>query len=204
MAQKYRSSAATRKNRKERRKKTLKGGKAGNQGIFHGARDALLWKHFPALLDLKGKPQTDADAFWRTLYAEYWSLFPWRLPLDKEPDAEGDWSEPSEMSEEMQAEKAMIIKRTQTVSNSPSNFPDIILLTIPSKSRTPCGTAGTRAFARTSILGRGFFLPCAIMIPSLRRAGYRPGSSTCPERQRRSAKCSQTVGVTPVSLTLRA
>ena len=43
---------------------------------------------------------------------------PWRLPLQMEPDAEGDWAEPEEMTEELHAEKTHIIGSTQEVSNN--------------------------------------------------------------------------------------
>ncbi|KAJ2962420.1 hypothetical protein NUW54_g14335 [Trametes sanguinea] len=112
-ARRYRTSAPVRERRRKARPK--KGGKAGNQGIFHGAREVFISQRYDDYLEAVSKNRAAQDKFWRDLFQDYWSTFPWRLPLDQEPDEEGDWDEPEELTEELEKEKQEIIQRTQKV-----------------------------------------------------------------------------------------
>ncbi|KAH9855414.1 hypothetical protein C2E23DRAFT_882800 [Lenzites betulinus] len=87
----YNSSKATRTRRN--RKRQLKGGRPGNQGNFHGARQDYLLEHVETFVNIKGAGRATQKNFWEKLYAGYWSQWPWYVPPDKEPD-EGLWQEP--------------------------------------------------------------------------------------------------------------
>ncbi|KAL7279945.1 hypothetical protein ACG7TL_006356 [Trametes sanguinea] len=107
---KYGSSKQTRHRRQKKR--PLKGGKRGNRGLFHGARDTFLAEHLPNFVKLKGAARKAQNEFWRTLFQEYWDKWPWYVPLDKEP-GDAEWPQPDTTLEAVMAEKGKIIKQTQ-------------------------------------------------------------------------------------------
>ncbi|KAI9069585.1 hypothetical protein FKP32DRAFT_1671251 [Trametes sanguinea] len=106
----YTTSKAAVARRKSKRKP--KGGKAGNQGVFHGARLDFLGSHLQAFIRLKGTARSQQKAFWQNLYGLYWAKFPWYVPLDKEPE-DGDWSEPDLDLQENHELKSKTIELTQ-------------------------------------------------------------------------------------------
>lgn len=172
----HRSSLAVRKKRRESRPK--KGGKSGNQGLFHGGRETFLDEWYPRFLNLTGESQLVKNKYWSDLFSEYWQAFPWRLPLDKEPDAEGDWVEPTDMSEELQAEKAATIKRTKKVRVY--FFPNVCTANSDSsKSKGICAIEERPACERRKALGRPSSMRSRIMKGPLHRARWPCGSFTC-------------------------
>lgn len=112
------SSQPTRDRRKKTRQKAKKGGKAGNQGNFHGERLAFMDEHFQGYRDVKGKGKIIMGEYWTALFPAYWAKFPWYLPLDKDPDQLPLFPAP-EASEETTAEKGRVIKKTEAVSHIP-------------------------------------------------------------------------------------
>ncbi|KAI9056571.1 hypothetical protein FKP32DRAFT_1585928 [Trametes sanguinea] len=95
-------------------KRALKGGKAGNQGVFHGARRDFLASHLQTFIALKGSARAQQKSFWQKLYGLYWAKFPWYIPLDKDPD-DGDWTEPDLLVQENYKLKSETIEKTQAV-----------------------------------------------------------------------------------------
>lgn len=58
--------------------------KRGNPGDFLGARAVFLNSKLPEYTRYSQEGKT--RRFWPGLFKEYWELFPWRLPLNVEPD----------------------------------------------------------------------------------------------------------------------
>ncbi|KAI9070211.1 hypothetical protein FKP32DRAFT_1558348 [Trametes sanguinea] len=110
IAPKYPSSKATRQRR--RKKRRLKGGKAGNPGVFHSSRDAFFAEHLPAFIALKGASRKSQDAFWRKIFEEYWIKWPWYVPIDKHTEEEV-WPQPDTTVEAVREAKGNVIKQTQ-------------------------------------------------------------------------------------------
>ena len=86
-----RTSQAAKDRRKAKRVK--KGGKPGNPGHFHGERAEFIEGIFPEFHTLKGQPRDVHKAFWLLVFARYWAIFHWLLPLNQDPpprDPEAD------------------------------------------------------------------------------------------------------------------
>ena len=117
-----RTSDAAKARRKAKR--APKGGKAGNQGHFHGQRAEVIHDALPEFLTLKGQPRQVHKAFWLCFFAKFWAIFHWTLgphedppPRDPEADATGGSRAPSPEieDEELLHQKALIIELTQKV-----------------------------------------------------------------------------------------
>ncbi|KAJ3019455.1 hypothetical protein NUW54_g75 [Trametes sanguinea] len=109
-APKQTNSRKTRERRRTKRKK--KGGKPGNQGLFHGPRAAFLSEYMPRFVKLKNGARKAQDIFWRDLFGEYWQRWPWQVPLDKEPGDE-EWPEPDTTLPDVFQVKGQVIEQTQ-------------------------------------------------------------------------------------------
>ncbi|KAI9056789.1 hypothetical protein FKP32DRAFT_1681955 [Trametes sanguinea] len=106
----YSTSKPTKQRRKSKRK--AKGGKAGNQGTFHGPRHDFLAEYLPAFIKLKGAARAQQKEFWQKLYSAYWQKWPWYVPHDKEPE-DGEWPIPDLDNEENVRQKGEVIEQTQ-------------------------------------------------------------------------------------------
>ncbi len=93
-----------------------KGGKAGCQGNFHGQRADLIDEWYPEFLLTKGGPRRTQAKFWKAFFGAWWARFQWNLPLDRDPDP--TFPPPPPETEEILAQKSLIIKLTQAVSDS--------------------------------------------------------------------------------------
>ncbi len=102
------------KDRRSSKKK--KGGKAGCQGNFHGQRAEFIDEKYPGFLGVKGTARSLQLKYWNQTFADYWAKFQWNLPLDMDPDP--SFPPPPEETEEILAQKKLIIKVTQAVSGS--------------------------------------------------------------------------------------
>ncbi|KAJ7693270.1 hypothetical protein B0H16DRAFT_1751590 [Mycena metata] len=56
--------------------------KRGNPGDFHGKRDEFLREHLEEYIAASEARST--RTFWPTLFAKWWALFPWTLPIEKD------------------------------------------------------------------------------------------------------------------------
>ncbi|KAJ7084770.1 hypothetical protein B0H15DRAFT_951273 [Mycena belliarum] len=56
--------------------------KRGNQGDFHGQREAFLRDRLPSYIEASEKQTT--RSFWPELMFDYWKRFPWYLSLDED------------------------------------------------------------------------------------------------------------------------
>jgi hypothetical protein len=83
--------------------------KPGNKGDFHGMREDFLLSKVPEYFARSKEGKT--RQFWPELMAEYWRMFPWRLPLDVDPDpADGPVHKvlsPDEVEDKAAKEKAL-------------------------------------------------------------------------------------------------
>lgn len=111
--QAFSNAARNRHNEKAQKK----GGKAGCQGNFHGKRAETIDEYFPEFLLTKGGSRKIQAKFWKAFFAAWWARFQWNLPLDRDPDPL--FPPPPVETEEILAQKSLIIKVTQAVSNSP-------------------------------------------------------------------------------------
>jgi hypothetical protein len=60
--------------------------KPGNKGDFRGMREDFLVSKLPEYFAKSKEGKT--RKFWPELMAEYWRMFPWRLPLNVDPEPE--------------------------------------------------------------------------------------------------------------------
>ncbi|KAK6964698.1 hypothetical protein R3P38DRAFT_3247816 [Favolaschia claudopus] len=103
----------------ETKKKTRKGKddapqKRGNPGDFRGSRLEFLRSKVPEFCK-HSDARTTRD-FWKTLWAEYWALYPWEVPINQEPpdDLEGLGKADSVLTAEELASKNEIKDKAQT------------------------------------------------------------------------------------------
>ncbi len=116
-----------------------KGGKAGCQGNFHGQRAEVIDEYYPEFLQTKGRGRKIQAQFWAAFFGAWWKTFQWNLPLDRDPDP--SFPPPPEETEEILAQKTLIIKLTEDVSRMNAYVEDA--------SNTPLAASqGTHALPR--------------------------------------------------------
>ena len=96
--------------------------KPGHPGAWHGQRLAFLQEHQAEFLAIC-KQDGDQGAFWSELFPLYWAKFPWRLPMNEEPEegAEPVEEDDDDLPEEEQELKAQVVKKTTDVSHGSSH-----------------------------------------------------------------------------------
>ena len=81
-----RSSAAAKARRKSKQGQGgASGGKRGNQGHFHGTREAFIAEYFPEFVVAKAAGRGAQKKFWDSFYGAWWEKFHWTLPLTEDP-----------------------------------------------------------------------------------------------------------------------
>lgn len=89
--------------------------KRGNQGDFHGKREAFLQARVAKFQELSKK---EKKTFWPKFFHEYWRAFPWSLSLNEDPpdDLVPDDTPDSELSPEQRVTKAEVLTAMEKVS----------------------------------------------------------------------------------------